>query len=76
VIDNLFGKVDHIVGDKTFVICGDIIHDRNTLDAFVVQLFTKLIKGLASRKSSSSKATMIIILHMPTLKLLTTSWAL
>jgi DNA repair exonuclease SbcCD ATPase subunit len=49
VIDNLLGKVDRIVGDKTFVICGDIIHDRNTLDAFVVQLFTKLIKGLASR---------------------------
>lgn len=49
VIENLFDKVDQVVGDKAFVICGDIIHDRNTLDAFVVQLFTKLMKGLASR---------------------------
>jgi hypothetical protein len=49
VINNLFRKVDEIEGDKMFVVCGDIIHDRNTLDAFVVQLFSQFIRGMASR---------------------------
>lgn len=49
VISNLLQKIDAIAGDKVFVVCGDVIHDRNTLDAFVVQLFAYLMRGLAER---------------------------
>ena len=49
VIDNLFRKIDLVPDKKIFVICGDIIHDRNTLDAFVVQLFSRLMRGLEAR---------------------------
>jgi hypothetical protein len=51
--DALFESVDRECpcggGRTLFVLAGDILHDRSALDAFCVQLFCKLMRGLAQR---------------------------
>jgi DNA repair exonuclease SbcCD ATPase subunit/DNA repair exonuclease SbcCD nuclease subunit len=41
--------IDDVPGDRIIVVCGDIFHDRNVLDAYVVQLFARLMSGLVRR---------------------------
>jgi NDP-sugar pyrophosphorylase family protein len=54
-IDNLLVAIDDVPGDHIIVVCGDIFHDRNVLDA-LVQLFARLMSGLRRvvRTSSST----------------------
>jgi DNA repair exonuclease SbcCD ATPase subunit/DNA repair exonuclease SbcCD nuclease subunit len=48
-IDNLLAAIDGVSGDKIIAVCGDIFHDRHVLDAYIVQLFARLMRGLVTR---------------------------